>query len=332
MEKNSIVRLALDTYRGTVAKEYADQNPSDVLRQALIEANGGSSKFDYKALRRNKVEIFEILEAILPVLVDEGLKGDEFFMNLVDERNVAAGDAIDFVADDNTMFVVSEIADGVAVPRRQRIGEKRTISIATTPHAVRIYDDLSRFLSGRIDWNEMINRVAKSFKDQYLNDIYTAFSGITTATTGLNNTYVSAGSYSEATLLTLVEHVEAATGMNASILGTKTALRKCTTATIADQAKDDYYGIGYYGKLAGVPMIGVKNRHKIGTDTFVFPDNKIYVVASNDRPVKAVRSGDAIVFEKDGSTNADMTMEYFYREDYGIGVLASAKMGIYTLS
>ena len=330
MEKNSIVRLALDTYRGTVAKEYADQNPSDVLRQALIEANGGSSKFDYKALRRNKVEIFEILEAILPVLVDEGLKGDEFFMNLVDERNVAAGDAIDFVADDNTMFVVSEIADGVA--RRQRIGEKRTISIATTPHAVRIYDDLSRFLSGRIDWNEMINRVAKSFKDQYLNDIYTAFSGITAATTGLNNTYVSAGSYSEATLLTLVEHVEAATGMNASILGTKTALRKCTTATIADQAKDDYYGIGYYGKLAGVPMIGVKNRHKIGTDTFVFPDNKIYVVASNDRPVKAVRSGDAIVFEKDGSTNTDMTMEYFYREDYGIGVLASAKMGIYTLS
>lgn len=334
MKNIEIVNLGLDLYHGTavVPTEFADKRPVEILRQALLNLNGGSPKFDYKSFRRNKVEIFEIIEQIVPILVNEGLQGDEFFMNLVDEKNLAAGDMNEFVASDNTMFIVSEMANGIAIPRRQRIGEKTSVSVKTSLHGVRIFDELSRFLAGRIDWNAMIDNVTRAYKAEKLNGMYATFTGITAATPGLNNTYVTGGSYDEEKVLKLVEHVEAATGMNASIISTKAGLRKCTSAVMSDTAKDDYFNVGYYGKLAGVPMVSIKNRHAVGTDNFIFPDNKLYVIASGDKPIKHVTEGEAFVLEGDGTTKSDMTMEYLYTEKYGNALLVADKLGVYTIS
>lgn len=334
MEKNAIVRLALDTYHGVAVApaEFADKKPSEVLREALIAANGGSTKLDYKALRRNKVEIFEILEEVIPTLVQEGLKGDEFFMQLVDERTLSAGDMNEFWAEDNSTFIVSEMADGIATPRRQRIGEKAKVTINTTIHGVRIYEEMSRYLAGRIDWNDLVDKVAKAYTEQLRNDVYAVFSGISAATPGLSATYVKAGSYQEEDLLAIVDHVEAATGKKAVIVGTKPALRKCATAVQSEESKSDYYNAGFYGKLAGVPMVSIQNRHRVGTEEFIFPDNKLYVLASDDKPIKLVNEGEAYILDKDGTTNADMTMEYLYIEKYGVGLLVNGKLGVYTLS
>lgn len=330
MERNDILKLAFDLTRGQDTG-YSVKESSDVLRQALIEANGGSSKIDARSMRRNKVEIFEILEAILPAMIEEGLKGDEFFNTLVDERNISLGDSLTFVADDNTNFVISEIADGIAHPRRQRIGQKTEVTVPTVWHAIRIYDEWSRYMAGRIDWDELIAKVAFAFKQAIYGDMYAALSGITSSTPGFNSTYVTGGSYSEEALLALVDHVEAATGMKANIIGTKPALRKCTSAVVSDEAKSNYFNGGYYGKLAGVDMIAVRNVHQPGTDTFVFPDNVLYVIATTDKPVKFVREGDAWIDDKlEG--NADKTVEYTYQEKYGVGIIASGRMGKYSIT
>ncbi len=333
MDKNSIVRLALDIRHGTVPAEYANQgNPSDVLRQALIEVNGGSSTFNYKTLRRNKTEMFEVIEELVPVLTREGLQGDEFWNNLVEDRNIAAGDQNDFTAEDNTLFVVAEMADGIATPRRQRIGEKTTVTVPTSVHGIRIYEEFARFMAGRIDWNDLVDRVSKSFTAKLREDVFAVFKGITDNTPGLNNTYVKSGTYDEETLLGIVEHVEAATGETAMIYGTKAALRKVQSAVQSDEAKSDYYSAGYYGKVAGVPMIAIKNRHKVGTDEFIIPDDKLWIIAGGDKPIKYVTEGEAFVVEKDGTTNADLTLEYTYVEKYGIGLLVNQKLGVYTLA
>ena len=70
-----------------------------------------------------------------------------------------------------------------------------------------------------------------------------AFSGLSASTPGLDTTYVVSGTYKEEKLLELVAHVEAATGMTARIIGTKPALRKVTSAVMADAAKDSYYNV-----------------------------------------------------------------------------------------
>lgn len=330
MERNDIVSLALDLTRGRVQGNYSAGESSDVLRQALIEVNGGSSKIDLKSLRRHKAEMFELIEEIMPIIIQEGFRGDEFYMNYVDERNPALGDEITFYADDNSMFVVSEIADGIARPRRQRIIEKTPVTVPATWHAVRIYDEWSRFMAGRIDWNELVDRVARSFKNSIYTDIYAAFSGVTASTPGLNSTYVTGGSYSEEALLAVVDHVEAATGKKAVIVGTRPALRKCTDAVVADEAKTAWYNGGYYGKLAGVDMVAVKNIHAPGTDTFVFQDNVLYILAADEKPIKIVREGDPWI--EDRENNADKTIEYTYQEKFGVGVVINGKMGKYTIS
>ena len=88
-EMNEIVKLAVDGYKGTVEK-YSVEKSQEVLRQALVELNGGSTKLNYKAIRDGKCSgLFALVEEILSRTVVEGLQGDEYFNALVDFRNVA---------------------------------------------------------------------------------------------------------------------------------------------------------------------------------------------------------------------------------------------------
>ena len=79
-------------------------------------------------------------------------------------------------------------------------------------------------------------------------------------------------------------------------------------------------------------MISIQNRHVVGTDNFIFPDNKLYVIASSDKPLKPVTEGESFILDKDGTTNSDRTMEYLFTEKYGNALLIADKLGIYTLS
>lgn len=337
MDKTAICNLARDLRSGVKSfsiedKTYSSAEATDILRQALIDANGGSDKFDRKAFRRNKVEIFELIEELVPNIIQEGLTGDEFWMNYVDERNLALGDENVFEIPANTTFIVSEMADGIATPRRQRIGERTKLPVTTTLHGVRIYEEFTRFMAGRIDWNDLCARVAKSFQQEIWNDIFTAFNGITASTIGLNSTYVKSGTYDESALITLIAHVEAANDQPAVIVGTRAALAKVTAAVLSDEAKSNMFNEGFYGKLRGTPMIALKQKHIVGTDTFILDDSKIYVVAGGEKFVKYVTEGDAYIEDKPSTTNADMSIEYLMTTRYGIGIAFTGRFGQYTIT
>ena len=49
VEINDIVKLAVDSYKGRPEK-YSVEQSQEVLRQALVEANGGSTVLDYKKI------------------------------------------------------------------------------------------------------------------------------------------------------------------------------------------------------------------------------------------------------------------------------------------
>lgn len=325
-----IVRLAVDGYRGNVEK-YSVKQSQDALRQALIEANGGSTKLDYKAIRDGKCTgLFTLVEEILSRTVVEGLQGDEYFNALVDFRNIAEGDQNVFVVEDNTLFVVSEAADGTQGIRRQRLGGAKETSIPTSLKVVRIYEELNRVLSGRVDFNDFINRVAESFRQKLLNDVYGLWSGATADDLGGVTYFPTAGSYDEDDLLDLIAHVEAAAGgKTATIVGTKKAIRNLIPSIQSDGFKDDLYNLGYAGKFYGTPVVVTPQRHKVGSTDFVLKDDVITIIAGDDKPIKVVYEGNPIVLMGDPTTNADFTQEYFYGEKYGMGiVIAGGNSGI----
>lgn len=329
-EMNDIVKLAVDAYRGSVEK-YSVAQSQDTLRQALIAANNGKTALDYRDIRDGKCNgLFTLLETILSVTVVEGLQGDEYFNSLVDFRNAAEGDSPVFYVEDNNLFVVADTADGTQGIRRQRLGGVSEATIPTTLKTVRIYEELNRVLSGRVDFNTMINKVAESFNQKLLNDIYTLWTGATATQMGGTTYFPTAGAFDEDALLDLISHVEAAAGgKTATIIGTKKALRSIKESILSDGAKDELHNMGYVGKFYGTPVVATPQRHKVGSTEFVLDDNILTIIAGDDKPLKVVYEGNPIVLMGDPMSNADFTQEYLYGIKYGTGiVLAGNNTGI----
>ena len=321
---NELVKLAVDAYRGNVEK-FSVRQSQEALRQALIEANGGKTTLDYKALRHGQgAEVFALIEELIPVLINEGFTGDEFFMNLVDYRNVAEGDQNLFLTEDNNLFVVAKAADGTQAIRRQRLGGVNEISIPTELRIVRIYEELNRVLAGRVDFNYFVNKVSESFRKNMIEEIYALWSAATADDFGGSVYFPAAGSYDEDDLLDLISHVEAAAGgKQANLIGTKKALRNLKESIQSDGAKEELHNFGYYGKFFGTPCYALPQRHKVGSTDFILPDNIITVIAGDDKPIKLVREGDGIVHMGDPFDNMDLTQEYLYGEKYGLGILTA---------
>ena len=286
-EMKDIVKLAVDSYNGRVEKYTVGQS-QEALRQALIEANGGSTKLNYKAIRDGKCNgLFTLIEEILSRTVIEGVQSDDFFNAFVDYRNVAEGDKNLFIVEDSTLFVVDDVADGNQGIRRQRLGGSTETSIPTSMKMVRIYEELNRVLSGRVDFNTFIDKVAKSFSQKILNDIYTLWAGATAADMGGVAYFPTAGTYNEDDLLDVISHVEAAAGgKTATIVGTKKALRNLKESIMSDGAKEEYHNMGYAGTFFGTPVVAIPQRHQVGNTNFVFQDDVLTIVAGDDKPIK----------------------------------------------
>lgn len=327
---NDIVKLAVDSYKGTVEK-YTVSQANDTLRQALIDANGGKTSLDYKMIRDGKCgEVFALVEEILSRTVAEGLTGDEYFNALVDFRNVPEGDQNLFLVEDNNLFVVADAADGTQGIRRQRLGGVSETAIPTSFKTVRIYEELNRILAGRVDFNYFINKVGESFRQKLLNDIYALWANATAADFGGAVYFPVAGSYDEDDLLDLISHVEAAAGGKpATIIGTKKGLRTLKESIMSDGAKEELHRMGYFGTFFGTPCVAAPQRHKIGTTQFVLDDDVLTVIAGDDKPIKLVREGNPLVIPGNPLDNADLTQEYLYGEKWGAGiVLAGGNSGI----
>lgn len=327
---SNLVKLAVDGYKGHIAGDYSVSDTQETLRQALIEANNGSSVLNLKDIRAGKCDqVFSIIEELVNVISEEGLKGDEFFVNMVEDRNVALGDSPRFHVEKECLFAVADIAEGTQGVRRQRLEAGNDITVNTQLHAIKIYEELNRVLAGRIDFNKFVDLVSKSFTKQELDEAYAAFVGMFSK---LQAPYVETGSYDEEKLLDLIEHVEAATGETAMIVGTRKALRQVKQAVMSDSAKEDIYALGYFGKLAGTPMVAVKQRHEMGTTNFILDDKTLYVFAGDAKPIKRVTEGDVTMLMGDPMTNADLTQEFLMMKRTGIAIVLDREFGAYKLA
>lgn len=330
-DKKSIIKLGVDICKNQVNTEFASKNRDEqleVFRKALVEANGGKDKLSYKSMRNN-IELFEIIETILEMNDIQGFEGNDFFEQFVEYRNLALGDEEYFYIEDNTLFTVNTTAEGVGNTIRQRINRGKDEKIPTELHTIEAYAELNRLLAGRIDIVEFVDKIKRSFAEKRMQTIYNTFySGIS----GLPAAFGVTGSYAEDKLIDLVAHVEASTGGNAIIIGTKKALSKIYTAVQSESAKERYNQMGYYGVFNGTPMMSIKQSHKLGTYDFAISDNDLWVVTSNDKPVKFVTEGDAIFETGNALNNADRTVDIFAGERWGVGVVLNQLYGQYRIS
>ena len=202
--------MGVDICKNQVNTEFASANKDEqmeVLRKALVEANGAKSKLDYKTIRRN-VELFEIIESILELNDVQGFEENDFFEQFVDYRNLALGDENYFYTEDNTLFTVNTTAEGVSDTLRQRINKGTSVTVPTFLRTIEVYEEVNRLLAGRIDIIEFVEKIRKSFAENRMNAIYTTFlNGIA----GLPPAFSQIGVFVEAQMNDIIQHVEAST-------------------------------------------------------------------------------------------------------------------------
>ncbi len=330
MDKKDILKVAIDAINGKV-EGYSFEQAGDALRAALIELNGGSNKINIKNFYRGHA-LFDLVQELIPVMIETGLKDGNPLFNLIDYRNIALGDVNEFIVEGVNDLVVSNAARGIQGVRRQRLMGRETVRIETEARIIKVYEELNRLLAGRITFSDHVDAVSKSFNKQIAEDSFLAIESIGANSAGLmNSRFVITGSFDEENLIELIDRVEAITGKTARIVGTRTALRKVKTAAVGETALSSMYDIGYYGKFNGTDMLALKQA--VNRDgTFILTADRIYVMASDDKPIKMVNEGEGLIIDNPATNNQDLTQEYVYAQSYGLGVIASAPLGIYNFA
>lgn len=329
---DELVKLGVGLYKGITTEKFSKHDANEAIRNGFVKILG-TDKPDYRAFRRHKAEIFEIIEDVLEQTITNGMVATDFFNQFVEYKDLNFGDANEFYVEDNTMLTVARHAGNHWDIRRQKLNEGDTFSIPVESYVVGIYGDFLRFLSGRLDWVALVNKIEKAFIHDLNSRIHAAFMG---SINYLPTEFKQTGTYDEDKLLTIAEHVQAANqGSNIIIAGTRTALSKALkdSSLMSDAMKDDLNKNGYIADWNGYSAMAIPQSHKPNTFDFEIENDKLLILPADVKPVKVVREGVPIIRENsDGTVNKDMSVEYDVIARYGVAVVFNVLYGMYQLS
>ena len=331
-------KLLIDTAKGCPAK-YSAGEANDAIRKHFFEVLGIDETTNVKeirrALRRHKVEVFEIIEDTIDEMLISGWGENPFFRELVETKNLADGDRNEFYVPDKSILTVSKFSGSSHDLLRQKLGFGESFSVLTNWYGIKVYEEFERYMAGRIDWALYITKLYEAL-DKKVNDmLYGAFMGL--------DDYVPAeynltGSLTADKILETVEKVQVGTGKEVFVAGPRAALAKICALTGADMwsdnMKDTRNTTGGLGTWNGIDLVRVPQVFEQGTRNFAYPQNKFYILPKTDnKPIKLVYEGDSQYFENtDAATNRDMTIEAEYMTKLGIGVIYGADFAVGTFS
>lgn len=337
---NEIVKLALDARhgRGDAAK-YSKADTQSALREAIIDLNGGSTKFDIKTMRSDAgAQIYAIVEQVIEKELNDYWTNNDIINRICEYRNLKLGDEQSFYLPDNSLFAVATISDGNTNIRRQRFEGGREVTVPTELRGIKLYEEFSRVASGRVDFNEMIDYALASMAKDAYERVMNAWNNIDYSVLGdtyaLPNSTTVVGAYQEDKLLDIIANVEAETNQTAVVYGSKKALRTIASSIAKDSeaGKNEMNNLGYIGKFYGTDVVALRQAHKGNSTDMILNDKTVYVMASNDKPIKYVTEGEGLILSKDPLTNADLTYEWLYTERTGVGVAVNEVFGKYTFA
>ena len=326
MSKN-IITLANDLAMNKVT-DYSVEDSNEVLRSAFYDLLGMdeyNSKISRRAMRKHKLEIFEIIEEVLDVSIDRDLRNQ--FDDWVEYRNLARGDKQGFITPDDQLFKVAIISDGNQNLLRQRVRGGQRVTVPTQNYGVKIYEELDRFLSGDVDWNAMIQNVSLSFALQIRDEVVGAIVDNFPHEGAEVNSLTIGDSLDEGQLLGYAQKISSKTRQNVSIYGTKLALHKLKPVVSSDAQDGQRNATGYYDQIAGIPMYELENTLK-DDGSFLLKDDFILILPeTRDKMIKVVNEGESYTEEGRPEGNASMDLEYIMTNRMGIAIIPSSVYG-----
>lgn len=315
-----IQKIARDCYRGNVEK-FSKNAAEDVLRAEILEKVGG--EWNYTNFQKNKWDVYALIQEIIDV--DLVALSEEAFKQFCEVKNFELGDKAEFKIKNNSLFKVGIIADGINSTRRQRkLGTK--VDTQAFKLSIATYEELDRFIAGRIDWREYVDCVVESFNQEIATQIVHAFGqAYSEIGTNLKET-VNVDGVDEA-LKTIINRVKGATGKSVSVYGTAEALGKIKGAgAIADL--NDKREVGFVQIVNGVRMVELPNTYNDVTNEWAIDNDVLYVIADNEKVIRLGYEGGVTILEDTTGTHRDdQQIEMTYMQKVHLAVLVAAKFG-----
>lgn len=332
--QNDIYELALDLYRGDFTCHIDDtkvtKSDLEAHLQGLINKELLEGKTMYQAVRRNKVELYEVVEELVNVVVVENILNSPYVDAFVEVKYRGLGDKTEFYSEGGLLSVAS-FAGNHWDTDRQALDIGESITLPKEWIYIHIYEDLERFLLGITTFDKMMDKVYKSVNKYITDRIYAQFQNVANA---VPSEFSFTGNNEDA-LGNAVDVIQAAGGYQTiTIAGTKGALRKLANSVpdkmFASSQKEAKAQTGSIGEWEGNQLMIIPQTLKSGTFELALDNSTLFILGGDTKPIKLEFFGDTRTkSDTTGQENNDQTIDAQIQTKFGIGMVLPAAFGVF---
>lgn len=316
-------QLSIDLYHGNVM-EFSVKEANNRLRECIKEICGG--EFNPYTFEDNKGKIFQVMSELLTTTTAEISR--DMFEHIAQFKDTSLGDKVEFIVENPDLYEVSIIASGTNDLLRQKLvnGKAQTTGFDL---GVKIYAEFNEFMTGKIDWDKCVEKLAKSFNVKIAQIIGAEWKK---AYEKVASDLKVTGTIEEAKLAELIQKVESQGQGKVTIYGSKTALSKIPNIETFEINAKEKREKGFVTMFHGTECVELENKYDIPSKKWVLDNDVLFIVPSEVKPILIGFEGDAFVWEDTTGGRPDRQLEYLMSRKVHLGVLKSQVFGIYDYS
>lgn len=316
VDKDKVGRKDLEDYlRNTIN--------NDILKGATL----------YQAYRRNNIVMFEIMEEVVNVTIEEDVLNSPFIEAFVEFKNRRLGDKTAFYSEGGLLSVAT-FAGNHWDTNRQALDLGDEITLPKEWIFIHVYEELERFLLGITTLEKLTDKIYKSVNKFIQDRLYAQFQNVATAVPA----EFSASGNSEEAVGELCDKVQAAGGYaSLTIAGTKGALRKLANIIpdkmFANSQREAKAATGSIGDWEGNKLMVIPQTLKSGTFELALNDSQLFIMGGDTKPIKLEFIGDSRSdIDTTGKKYNDQTVDIQVQTLMGMGLVLPQYFGCFTFA
>lgn len=303
-----------------LTKEYAEE----LLREKFKELAP-----DRKALRRNKIDVFELIEETIDEVFP--IRANEIFNQFAEFKTFNNGDKPLFKMPKGKGIIrrfIKRVALGVPMLRTRLDRISQLMEFFALGGAV--YIEWEHYLDGTYSFtdlcNDIVDELINAVYDEIIDALNTAVNGSTFKKTHTETT----DAFSVEGMLTLISYAKAFGAGGATILGSPSMVARIKDADfLSDADRTDMRERGYVGKFRGADVVVIEQQYDKDGNA-LFPDDVLFVFPSGSRPedkfIKVGYEGGTELKEKE---NDDRSLTYEVYAKLGVMLGNADGIGAY---
>lgn len=310
----------------------------------LDENSVKNPKLLKRAIKNHIDDYFEIIEDVVEDMLVQGWNADPFFMQFVEQKNIADGDKNEFYTEQEVLLSLHRVSGDHHDLSVQRLGHGQTFSVAMKRWGAAVGADIRLYLLGREDFDKMVRAIYSAYDRKIKEDIYTELVGIGSKlpVPAEFNKAFKLDTANKAQLDDMIEMVMAANGgSDVMIVGVSSLVKQLSKLTdvdwISNEAKNEKYRTGRVGLYEGHTIVEIPQQLVREADgslkKLVKTDQLLVLPAGMDKPIKLLNGGDPFIRRLDQIGDfADDTMRFEYQHTFGTAVIVGKYFGNVTVT